>query len=110
MATTLGLSFFFHDSAAAIVREGQIVAAFAEERLSRRKHTNEFPKLAIEYCWRGGVGLIMQSVFSLAARREDVGTWRDGHRRAGGLKTRWTKPLHRRCAMGIEPRRVSSRT
>jgi carbamoyltransferase len=50
MAVTLGLSFFFHDSAAAIVRDGQIIAAVAEERLSRRKHTHEFPKLAIEYC------------------------------------------------------------
>lgn len=50
MATTLGLSFYFHDSAAAIVRDGQIIAAGAEERFCRRKHTNEFPKLAIEYC------------------------------------------------------------
>jgi carbamoyltransferase len=50
MATTLGLSFFFHDSAAAIVRDGQVVAAAAEERFCRRKHTNEFPKRAIEYC------------------------------------------------------------
>jgi carbamoyltransferase len=50
MAFTLGLSFFFHDSAAAIVRDGQIVGAVAEERLCRRKHTNEFPRLAIEYC------------------------------------------------------------
>lgn len=50
MATTLGLSFFFHDSAAAIVRDGQLVAAGAEERFCRRKHTNEFPKRAIEYC------------------------------------------------------------
>ncbi len=50
MATVLGLSFFFHDSAAAIVRDGQVLAAAAEERFTRRKHTNEFPKLAIEYC------------------------------------------------------------
>jgi len=49
-AVVLGLSFFFHDSAAALVRDGQIVAAAAEERFCRRKHTNEFPKLAIEYC------------------------------------------------------------
>ncbi len=50
MATVLGLSFFFHDSAAAVVRDGKVVAAAAEERFSRRKHTNEFPKHAIEYC------------------------------------------------------------
>jgi len=50
MAKVLGLSFFYHDSAAALVRDGQIVAAAAEERFCRRKHTNEFPKQAIEYC------------------------------------------------------------
>jgi len=50
VATVLGLSFFFHDSAASLVRDGEIVAAVAEERLCRRKHTNEFPKLAVEYC------------------------------------------------------------
>ena len=50
----LGLSFFFHDSAAALVCDGRIVAAAAEERFSRRKHTNEFPKLAIEYCLDAG--------------------------------------------------------
>jgi carbamoyltransferase len=49
-ATVLGLSFFFHDSAAALVSDGQIVAAAAEERFCRRKHTNEFPKRAIAYC------------------------------------------------------------
>ena len=50
MATVLGLSFFFHDSAAALVRGGRVVAAAAEERFCRRKHTNEFPNRAIEYC------------------------------------------------------------
>jgi len=50
MANVLGLSFFFHDSAASLVMDGRVVAAVAEERLSRRKHTNEFPQLAIEYC------------------------------------------------------------
>jgi carbamoyltransferase len=50
MAKVLGLSFFFHDSAASLVIDGKVVAAVAEERLCRRKHTNEFPQLAIEYC------------------------------------------------------------
>ncbi len=50
MSTVLGLSFFFHDSAASLVRDGQIVAAALEERFCRRKHTSEFPKQAIEYC------------------------------------------------------------
>jgi carbamoyltransferase len=39
-----------HDSAAALVVDGQIVAAAAEERFSRKKHTGDFPKGAIDYC------------------------------------------------------------
>jgi carbamoyltransferase len=54
MAKILGLSFFFHDSAAALVCDGRVVAAGAEERFCRRKHTNEFPKQAIEYCLEAG--------------------------------------------------------
>ncbi|MSR77656.1 MAG: methyltransferase domain-containing protein [Candidatus Omnitrophica bacterium] len=54
MAKLLGLSFFYHDSAAALVVDGKVISAVAEERLSRRKHTNEFPKLAIEYCLDSG--------------------------------------------------------
>lgn len=50
MARVLGLSFLFHDSAAAIVVDGTVVAACAEERLTRRKHTSEFPKYALQYC------------------------------------------------------------
>ena len=54
MAKTLGLSFFFHDSAAALVIDGKVVAAVAEERFCRKKHSNEFPKMAIEYCLHAG--------------------------------------------------------
>jgi carbamoyltransferase len=54
MANVLGLSFFYHDSAAALVRDGRVVAAAAEERFCRRKHTSEFPKRAIEYCLEAG--------------------------------------------------------
>jgi carbamoyltransferase len=39
-----------HDSAAALVVDGEVVAAVAQERMSRRKHTGEFPQLAIESC------------------------------------------------------------
>jgi carbamoyltransferase len=46
----LGISAFFHDSAAAILVDGKIVAACQEERLSRKKHDNSFPALACEYC------------------------------------------------------------
>jgi carbamoyltransferase len=48
----LGISAFYHDSAAAIVRDGEIVAAAQEERFTRRKHDAGFPLNAIEYCLR----------------------------------------------------------
>lgn len=50
MPTTLGISAYYHDSAAAIVRDGDIVAAAQEERFSRRKHDPRFPQAAINYC------------------------------------------------------------
>jgi carbamoyltransferase len=50
MATILGISAFYHDSAAAIVRDGRIVAAAQEERFSRKKHDARFPRHAINYC------------------------------------------------------------
>ncbi|MDJ1184596.1 carbamoyltransferase family protein [Roseofilum casamattae] len=46
----LGISAFYHDSAAAIVCDGEIVAAAQEERFSRKKHDPRFPKNAIAYC------------------------------------------------------------
>ncbi len=48
--TVLGLSCWYHDSAAAIVRDGVIVAAAQEERFSRRKHDPEFPAQAVAFC------------------------------------------------------------
>jgi carbamoyltransferase len=54
----LGISAFYHDSAAALVRDGQIVAAAQEERFSRRKHDARFPRHAVSYCLeREGVPL-----------------------------------------------------
>ena len=52
MSTILGISAFYHDSAAALIRDGEIIAAAQEERFSRRKHDPRFPRLAIEYCLR----------------------------------------------------------
>jgi carbamoyltransferase len=46
----LGISAFYHDSAAALVEDGRIVAAAQEERFSRRKHDSRFPRHALEYC------------------------------------------------------------
>jgi len=48
----LGISAFYHDSAAALLRDGEIVAAAQEERFSRKKHDPRFPSGAIAYCLR----------------------------------------------------------
>lgn len=50
MTSILGLSAFYHDSAACLIVDGNIVAAAQEERFSRKKHDERFPKLAVEYC------------------------------------------------------------
>lgn len=50
MTTILGISAFYHDSAAALVVDGDIVAAAQEERFTRKKHDHSFPIHAIEYC------------------------------------------------------------
>ncbi len=50
MTAILGISAFYHDSAAALVVDGQIVAAAQEERFSRKKHDDGFPARAIDYC------------------------------------------------------------
>src|SRR5438874_515091 len=46
----LGISAFYHDSAAALVRDGEIIAAAQEERFTRQKHDFRFPQNAIDYC------------------------------------------------------------
>ncbi len=46
----LGISAFYHDSAACLVQDGIITAAAQEERFTRKKHDSDFPSLAIEYC------------------------------------------------------------
>jgi len=46
----LGISAFYHDSAACIVRDGEIVAAAQEERFTRKKHDHRFPEYAVAYC------------------------------------------------------------
>jgi len=56
MTTILGISAFYHDSAAALVVDGDIVAAAQEERFTRKKHDPGFPANAIAYCLsEGGV-------------------------------------------------------
>ena len=50
----LGISAYYHDSAACLVRDGEIVAAAQEERFTRIKHDHRFPHRAVEYCLKAG--------------------------------------------------------
>lgn len=50
MTAILGISAFYHDSAAALVVDGEIVAAAQEERFTRKKHDEGFPQHAVDYC------------------------------------------------------------
>jgi len=50
----LGISAFYHDSAACLIRDGEIIAAAQEERFSRIKHDRDFPSLAARYCLAAG--------------------------------------------------------
>src|ERR1043165_8517061 len=53
----LGISAFYHDSAACLVQDGKIVAAAQEERFSRKKHDADFPRQAAEFCLKtAGIG------------------------------------------------------
>lgn len=58
MTYILGISAFYHDSAVALMRDGEIVAAASEERFTRKKHDEAFPKLALESCLDiAGIGI-----------------------------------------------------
>ena len=46
----LGISCYYHDSAACVLKNDKVIAAVEEERFSRKKFDDGFPKLAIEYC------------------------------------------------------------
>ena len=50
MVSILGISAFYHDSAACLVIDGEIVAAAQEERFTRVKHDHNFPANAVRYC------------------------------------------------------------
>ncbi|MCC6643013.1 MAG: carbamoyltransferase [Deltaproteobacteria bacterium] len=62
----LGISCFYHDSAAALLRDGQLVAAAHEERFTRKRHDPDVPKQAVDYCLREaaiGIGDVDYVVF-----------------------------------------------
>ena len=46
----LGISAYYHDSAACILKDGEIIAAAQEERFTRKKHDHHFPRQAIGFC------------------------------------------------------------
>ena len=46
----LGITAFYHDSAACLLKDGEIIAAAQEERFTRKKHDQNFPSNAIQYC------------------------------------------------------------
>ena len=46
----LGISAYYHDSAACLIKDGEIISAVQEERFTRIKHDSSFPKNAINYC------------------------------------------------------------
>ena len=46
----LGISCFYHDAAACLLKDGRVIAAAQEERFTRKKHDQEFPINAIRYC------------------------------------------------------------
>lgn len=50
----LGVSAFYHDSAACLIRDGEIIAAAQEERFTRKKHDESFPKNAVDFCLKAG--------------------------------------------------------
>jgi carbamoyltransferase len=54
MMQVLGISCYFHDAAAALFRDGVLIAAAEEERFTRKKHDYEFPQNAIDFCLRTG--------------------------------------------------------
>lgn len=71
---TLGLSYGFHDATAALVRDGQLIAAAAEERFTRQKHDDAFPKRAAEYCL-ATAGITVQDLTKIAYHERPAQTF-----------------------------------
>lgn len=71
----LGISCFYHDSAAYLVRDGDILAAAQEERFTRKKHDPKFPKKAIKYCLEEA-GIAVNCSFLSALKIVALESWR----------------------------------
>ena len=63
MTSVLGLSAYYHDSAACLLVDGRIAAAAQEERFTRIKHDDRFPASAVAYCLREAGITYMQGFF-----------------------------------------------
>lgn len=70
----LGLNYFFHDSSACLVQNGQLKSALEEERLNRDKHTREFPRMAAKRCLKE-VNLTFQDVDHIAVSIQPKHNW-----------------------------------
>lgn len=68
----LGISSNYHDASAALVVEGQVVSASAEERFSYQKHDPSFPKFAIDFCLRQGK--VKSEELDLVVFHEEIGS------------------------------------
>ena len=62
---SLGISCYYHDSAAAILKDGSVIAAVEEERFSRKKFDDDFPKMAINWCLKEA-GITPEQIDSIA--------------------------------------------
>ncbi|MEM7586302.1 MAG: carbamoyltransferase C-terminal domain-containing protein [Acidobacteriota bacterium] len=81
--------FVFHDSAAVLLRDGEVIAAVEEERLNRIKHTNRFPARAIEYCLAdAGVELGQLDALAYYSREPAISGLVGVHT----LRRPWTEP------------------
>ena len=123
----LGISAFYHDSAAALLVDGRIVAAAQEERFTRKKHDARFPAHAIAYCLaEGGVGLddvdyvvfyekpflkferLLETYVGVrAARASDRSRWRC---RSGSAKSCFRRTCIRRELQKLDRRTSTGRT
>ena len=117
----LGLSFYYHDSAAALIHDGAVVAAGEEERFSRVKHDNRFPSLAVDFCLKkAGISIhdvdyvvfyekpflkferLLTTAFATFPRSHKVFT--ESMRRWVTDKL-WIKPLIRE-KLGLDPKKI----
>jgi len=70
----LGLNYYFHDSSAALVVDGELIVALEEERFTRNKHTREFPENAIRECLRIG-GITADQIDHVAVSIKPTHCW-----------------------------------